>query len=491
MNTDVPIQSSTTNDEQPNNIINENFDMNILESTHLPPINEQQSYSARESNISNKRMRDVDEAEIWHVVSKSGKRYARSSQNDRIPEEKVEISVTSKEPLPKQFAFARLLKNNNIPNILRVRYINAYKLIIQFENESGLTKLLECQEIKNKGWNLQRTLEVGVSYGTIKNVELDLSETDILESITSSAELIAVKRLNRRDSNGIQGWTPSETIRLCFKGSSLPAYVHVYGVRTKIETYTFPVTQCSFCWRFGHPRKVCPRKKQVCVKCTKDHENCETTEINFVCVNCRGNHMSLSLDCPIRVKEKKIREIMAEFNCAYKRALTMYVPPNSPSPQEFNTEVQEDRQDICDNMNTSPKISTSYASVTASKLTRKQQDAPVSKKQSTKSNNKRRHKDEDDDDINWSEVINQVPDTESLEENSTRNMNSKTHKREESHISFYELLRRIGNTILNKNSTIHEKFNEVLKMCCKWLYDFVANFIPDLNFIKNIFNNNS
>lgn len=41
------------------------------------------------------------------------------------------------------------------------------------------------------------------------------------------------------------------------------------------------------------------------------------------------------------IKEKKIRELMTEFNCTYKRALNLYVPP-SPPPVLLHRHYQED-----------------------------------------------------------------------------------------------------------------------------------------------------
>lgn len=507
MNAETPNYSSTNNDEQQpfgsSNQTNESLNMYVDEaSTSTATYGMQQSNAPTSNTPSSfdkdmqqpfdltaktpkKRAREADNEEIWNVVTKSGKRYARSNQNNRVPEEKIEVSVTSKEPLPKQFAFARLLKIHDITSVLRVRYINAYKVIIQFENEECLCKLLECQYFINKGWNIQRTLEVGVSYGVIRNVEMELSESEILESITSTIELISVKRLNRKVDDG-KRWAASETIRLCFKGASLPAYVHIHGVRTNIHTYTFPVTQCSFCWRYGHPKKVCPKKKQVCVKCTKEHENCETAETNFLCANCRGNHMAMSPTCPVRIKERKIREIMAEFNCSYKRALTMYAPPDTPPPQEYYTEFNafEENQDTSytnmDNDQVNP--STSYAAAAALKPSQDKKNPPKNKNKIKKIINKKtKHS---DDDIHWDEIMNQASDSEPTEEKT----NERTPRKERGHISFYELLKRLSNIILDANHTIYEKVTEVLKICCKWLYNMVRNYIPDINFLKNIIN---
>ncbi|CAG4983128.1 unnamed protein product [Parnassius apollo] len=162
-----------------------------------------------------------------------------------------------------------------------------------------------------------------------------MTEKEMLEVISSDCELIGVKRLKRRKTDG-KGWEDNESIRLQFKGLSLPASVYIYGMKINVNPYVFPVTQCSRCWRFGHSLRVCPSKKIVCPKCGKGHANCEIT--TFRCINCIGTHMSLDRSCPIFIKEKRLRSLMAEFNCSYKKALQIYIPPE-PQPVQVEQET--------------------------------------------------------------------------------------------------------------------------------------------------------
>lgn len=286
-------------------------------------------------STSNKRGRDSDDEERWLLIGRNGK---RTSQ-------KIDIYISCFEKLPKQFALAKLLKSHNIEKICRVKYINPYKIFIQFECATSAEKIMNCKPLQDLGWRFQKPLEVATSYGVIKNMEVDLSEKELFEVITCSSELTAVKRLKRR-SKDRNGWEDSESVRLGFKGSLLPAYVYIHNMKIKVEPYVFPVTQCSNCWKFGHSVRVCPSTKIVCPKCKKNHDNCETTI--FKCVNCNGNHLSLDRSCPAFKKEKKLRELMAEFNCSYRKALQMYVPPECPvqpptelQPADINEKAYE------------------------------------------------------------------------------------------------------------------------------------------------------
>ncbi|KAF9410584.1 hypothetical protein HW555_010383 [Spodoptera exigua] len=279
-----------------------------------------------------KREREEEESE-WTLVNRKEKKV--KSQN-----EKIELYMSSNEKLPKQFALARLFKSCGIININRVKYINPYKVRIDVDNELIVDKIEKCQEFINNEWKVHRAMERNTSYGVIREVDLDLSEEDILERISCEKpiEIISLQRLKRRDRAG-EGWQPSESVRICFRGSYIPPVVYVDGLRIKVTPYLFPVSQCSKCWKYGHTYKKCPYNKVVCPKCGGNHNNCET-EI-FKCVNCGGQHMSLAKTlCPVFLREKKLRDLMMEFNCTYRKALTMYVPPSPANIDRDNTPLQ-------------------------------------------------------------------------------------------------------------------------------------------------------
>lgn len=286
----------------------------------------------RESSLARaeKRDREFDPGEEWTTVMRRRKLMAITTDDEssRIPEEIIEISVSSTDKLPKQIGLARLLKSENISDIVKIKFINSYKVLIFFNNEDSAEKLIQNNTLKSRGFRCQKTLEIGVSYGVVRDIDEELTDEEIKDNISSDVPILYVKRLRRRDlQNG--GWEDCEAVRICFQGSSLPLYVYTHNTRVAVSPYMFPVTQCSKCWRFGHTVRTCPSTKFICPKCANAHQNCES--LHYKCVNCSGKHMALAKVCPKYLKEKKIREIMAEFNCSYRRALTMYVPP-SPDP---------------------------------------------------------------------------------------------------------------------------------------------------------------
>ncbi|XP_063549092.1 uncharacterized protein LOC134756194 [Cydia strobilella] len=205
---------------------------NLVEQNSITSPRDDSMDGSENMNASTKRVREDNEGERWISVRRDGKRRRERINSPVSPvknqdeEIKFEAYISAAEALPKQFAFARMMQQNNITDIVEIKYINPNKIYVQFGSESTLENLITCQAIKEKAWSVVRTSEVAASYGVIRQVELDLTEKEILESIDGGADLISVKRLTRRSEDG--KWINSECVRLGFRGSSLPAYVHVF-----------------------------------------------------------------------------------------------------------------------------------------------------------------------------------------------------------------------------------------------------------------------
>lgn len=417
-----------------------------------------------------KRTRDVDEEEIWTHVTKSGKRRIREGINStrEISENKIEVCITCKDILPKQFALARLLKAENIKNISRVKYVNPYKVLITLDSEEDASQLCLNTAFKNKGWKCQKTLEVGLSYGVLRDCEEDLEDKEILESLSSPiADIIAIKRLNYRNLDG--KWVPSQCIRVCFKGSTLPAFVYIHGIKTKVDQFKFPVTQCSKCWRFGHSGKLCPSRKLTCPKCSENHANCESQV--YKCANCGGQHMALFKGCPMYLKEKRVREIMSEFNCTYKMAINMYVqasPRASPIRDTQNTY----------SFNTNPRT---YAAVVNTPIPAQEQP------ESNKSPNKRHSKN-----VNKYPKITIRTEREweniSMETKSTasdRHVTNECNEKEKK--TNCNLIQRLQEILFMKKCNMETKIKTILQIIGEWILSYVVKNIKDLKIFKTFF----
>lgn len=449
---------------------------------------------------SNKRNRQIDQEEMWMTVTRRGKRFARTSNihdNIRIPEDKIEISLTSTNKLPKQFGLAKLLKTENIQDITSIKYINAYKVLIQCNNEISADKIIESETLKEKGFRCQKTLEIRQTYGVIKDIDIECTEEEILESLSCEFEVIGVKRLKRR--NTINGnWEPGEAIRVSFKGSSLPSYVNIFDTRATVRPYLYPVTQCSRCWRFGHIAKMCASVKEVCPKCCKAHPNCDTTV--FKCNNCSGKHMSLSRTCPVYIKERRVRELMAEFNCSYKRALTLYVPPEQDTYHrhpEFSSEKENDGEERdhpeeegndSEHLNEERDITTTTvltpARDTYSNILQRPGTSNYQSQKKKLPKEKSKIKKTKDTHITHSEefICSDEGTTSSSEEIETRKKSKKRAKVG----SWKMIFTQVKKKICDSNTSIENKIKDCSKIIFDWISSLVLQYLMRLPFFAHI-----
>ncbi|KAF9424201.1 hypothetical protein HW555_000594 [Spodoptera exigua] len=137
----------------------------------------------------------IEDDEGFITVRKDKKRLVRrpsmSSNNSlennentcKSTNEKIIVCVTSKEVLPKPFGMAKLLRVENIKNILKIQYKNPYKILIQFEDRKDAENLIKCSKFQNLDYRCQFIDEINLSYGVVKQIDLDIEEKEILESI--------------------------------------------------------------------------------------------------------------------------------------------------------------------------------------------------------------------------------------------------------------------------------------------------------------------
>ncbi|KAI8427042.1 hypothetical protein MSG28_014683 [Choristoneura fumiferana] len=130
-----------------------------------------------------------------------------AQRHSALPEEDdsntfVEVSVSSKEGLPKKIGMARILKNSNVTGVLKVTYKSPYKILIRFKDCESAGTLMKCAQIINAGWTCRKTSEVAYTYGVVKDVDLDIDDDKIKDEFQCDLEIISAKRLNRRDKDG-------------------------------------------------------------------------------------------------------------------------------------------------------------------------------------------------------------------------------------------------------------------------------------------------
>lgn len=202
--------------------------------------------------------------------------------------------------------------------------------------------------------------------------------------------------------------------------------------------------------------------------------------------------MALSKMCPTYQKERKLREIMSSFNCTYRKALTMYVAPESPRSRarekiptwnymhvdkttmstfvETKKEFSNGNDYVQGNLYSDVVKKTKSAEIIQEEIANLNNSASI---QNVKHNRNKTHKIKDDD---W-----YIPTYSESDSNIGEEKQS-----EEDRITLKELLVKLKNIILSKRCTVQEKVKGTIKCCVEWLILVVVENISEGDFIKNI-----
>lgn len=193
--------------------------------------------------------------------------------------------------------------------------------------------------------------------------------------------------------------------------------------------------------------------------------------------------MALDKMCSVYKKEKRIREIMSEFNCPYKKAVSMYV---HPSPDTHIVNSTPSAKDYVYMPPCTIDASPSYSEVLKMPPENYKAVSPSQnvKKSRAKKKKKRVQFFEDvyadfstDSEIDL-ENKNETPCTTSEEENK---------RREEYQKLIQDLLNKLKNIIFNNNLKITSKLKQIAKTLIECLTLVVINFCSGLPMIKQFF----
>lgn len=202
-----------------------------------------------------------------------------------------------------------ILKVNNVlkntSGVIYVKQVGPALVKVFFGNKSDAnTFLLNKKALEKLEWVARIPYNNLESLGIIR-APVDISEEDLLENLKTSADIIGVKRFNRKTSD--DSWVPTPTVLLTFLSSSAPDHVTFDHIWFDVKQYVKPLLQCFTCYKFGHSRGSC-KSRQICSICSLNHfyKDCDNRN-NVKCVNCAGAHTAVSALCP--QKAAKVAEI--------------------------------------------------------------------------------------------------------------------------------------------------------------------------------------
>lgn len=210
--------------------------------------------------------------------------------------------------------------------ITDMRKCGKHRMKITFRHRDKANSLINDKNLITENLKAFIPLQFIQRIGIVKNVDPDISEEDLLENTTCKGN-IKIKSICRfmkvkKDKNNKETRIPLETVKIIFSGQQLPDEVEMYGVKKKINTYLFYVTQCFQCYKFGHAKKSCRSKQKNCKNCgsEKHKENDEECSELSKCINCKQHHDATDKNCREYIRQSAIKKIMSLDNLSYWEA---------------------------------------------------------------------------------------------------------------------------------------------------------------------------
>jgi len=220
---------------------------------------------------------------------------------------------------------SRIISQTFPRDILEIRKAGRSKVLVQTSTYEAANRLVSNNSLSSH--NLQAFIP---SYkvlraGIIRDVPQDVSVELIRESISSPIKILEIHRLNRRIKvdNEIR-YVPSRTLCLKFAGQSLPRFVYLSNCRYAVFPFVPKTRICFSCFRVGHLSKSC-KSRPRCLHCGDaphgSSEVCDNKQSSPKCINCDGDHLATSHDCPKVMTHRMALSLAATENIPFADAL--------------------------------------------------------------------------------------------------------------------------------------------------------------------------
>jgi len=216
-------------------------------------------------------------------------------------------SITPMHPL----LISRTLSHIAYADIKEIKRIGRGKILAEMNSVNAANNLVLNPNLEKNNLRAFIPSYRTVRTGIVKDIPQHFEESDLMQFFDSPFKVVEVKRLNRRlKINGEIKYVPSRTICLKFAGQILPKYVFLCRNRYDVFPYVSKVKLCFSCQRIGHISKNCKGKPR-CLYCGDEKHDSPSScpkandSDTPTCINCQGEHLATSFECPLIIKHKK------------------------------------------------------------------------------------------------------------------------------------------------------------------------------------------
>lgn len=214
---------------------------------------------------------------------------------------------------------SKLIANIAYNDIIEIKKIGKGKIMADLKSHQAANNLVSSELLASH--NLQafiptyRTLRTG----TVRDIPSGIDEDTIFKAIEAPGfNVLEVRRFNKRiREEGNIKYIPSSTICVKFAGQSLPNHVSIFKTRHEVSPFVPKTKVCFKCYRVGHISSSC-RGAERCLKCghSKHSEDtiCPAEGKPPQCINCQGDHLATSINCPVVIRNGAIAALAATNN---------------------------------------------------------------------------------------------------------------------------------------------------------------------------------
>ena len=146
-----------------------------------------------------------------------------------------------------------------------------------------------------------------ISYGIVQHVPV-MVPANLLKTTTGVTD---ASRMTVWDASTKQA-LPTKSIKVRWEGSALPQSIQVGHLGSyTVRPFTQDPVRCFRCQKLGHTTRTCHQMQSTCGICSGSHrttvclEKRETEHVTTKCSNCKGQHVSASKACPVRIQKSQ------------------------------------------------------------------------------------------------------------------------------------------------------------------------------------------
>jgi len=239
----------------------------------------------------------------------------------------VQVQSTLESSPPHPFHISRILSQALPREILEIRKLGPGRVLVYLNSYESANRLANNNSLTTSNLKAFIPSYRVLRSGIVRDIPQDVSLEMLKESISSPIRILEIHRLNRRFKNGNEiQYVPSRTICVKFAGQSLPRFIYLHNCRHSVSPFIPKTRICFSCFRVGHLSKSCKGRPR-CLHCgDAQHpsaEVCPSSHSPAKCINCEGNHLATSHDCPRVLHHKTALSLAAVENISLGEALRL------------------------------------------------------------------------------------------------------------------------------------------------------------------------